>query len=125
MVIRREQMQAFSEARRVQFISEMCQHLRRYFPGEMSVLDDATLRDKVIQGIQRASEYEPYSEQDCCHFLNLSAALGWNFDSETENSWMVTTLTDPEIEEPSRRLALLVEECLYRTNASLSAKDER
>jgi hypothetical protein len=114
LVIRASQLERLAEIRRERVAMAMCQVLRELFPDRLAPLSESELMAHVAHGLRRAASYGLHLECDCARFLNLAAVLGWDFDTRPENAWMRAMLVDPDVSDPSQRLARLVGEVIYQ-----------
>ncbi len=113
--IQPEQVAAFSAAAVRDFEGRMVTHLRRFFPEECQRLGDDGTRALIRHGIHGAAGHGIVSEHDVTLYLNLTVALGRDFDRDPHLPWARAVLVDPELPEPSRRMARLYRETLERT----------
>jgi hypothetical protein len=114
LVIRDAQMAVFEEAVRREFRRRMESHLLACFPERFAGSAGADLAARIEAALQEARPYGIHAELDCCRFLNLCAALGWEFLREPENAWIGETLMDAGITSVSERLGLVVKRVLHR-----------
>lgn len=114
LIIRKEQMEAFSEAQEESFAVEMVYHLRSDFPDETADMTDAELHQYVEDALDVAKKYDLTNRQDLCRFLNLTMFHGMEFENTDDKHWMHEYLTDEEIPDPGKRLDRLYKECIYR-----------
>jgi hypothetical protein len=114
-----EQAAAFEAAAVRDFEARMVGHLRRFFPEECRRLgaqgDEDGVRALIRHGIARAQTYGIVSEHDVTLYLNLTMALGRDFDRDALLPWARAVLVETELPEPSRRMARLYRETLERT----------
>lgn len=102
MRIRPVQLTAIADGLHPEFVDDMQQHLRAHFPAELASLGDEPLRERVLESLERARDYELTRSDDLRRFLNLAAAFGWDFDRE--RPWVGEYLRDRSIPQPSERL---------------------
>ena len=114
LIIRDTQKYLLGQQSLATFIEAMCLHLRTYFPASTALLTQAALSDKVRACSNRAGHYQLNSQRDVCRYLNLAAEYGWEFDRDPNLSWMLPYLNDKSVTDPSKRLELLVKQCLHR-----------
>jgi hypothetical protein len=118
LTIRQSQWSVLQTISAEAFVAAMIRHLRRYFPDELAATNDPDLMARIRAGIALARTFSLESHRDCCRFLNLSVAYGWDFTSRTDTQWMTAILTDPRITNPSARLERLLEMVLYRLDVA-------
>lgn len=119
LVIRNDQLHAFSVASRESFLRDMGHHLRSHFGVALEGLDDADLKARISNELARAQGYGLATKRDLCRFLNLSATYGWGFDQAPESEWMKDCLTDTRVTDPSDRLNRLIDLCIHRERISI------
>lgn len=112
--ISQAQMDALSQQARAQFIANMVNHLRNYFPAMAWLLTPDELRSQINTCIERAAHYQLTTQQQVCRFLNVAASYGWEFDRDPDLLWMQKILTDKTLMQPGERLDHLVQTCLHR-----------
>jgi hypothetical protein len=112
--ISQAQMAALSQQASEQFIADMMNHLRQYFPAMAWLLTAEELREQVINCIARAAHYQLTSQQQVCRYLNVAAYYGWDFDRNPDLVWMRKILHDTSLTHPGERLDHLVQTCLHR-----------
>lgn len=112
--ISQAQLDALSQQAREQFITNMVNHLRTYFPAMAWLLTTDELRSEVTTCIERAAHYQLSTQQQVCRFLNVAATYGWEFDRDPDLFWMQKILTDKTLMQPGERLDHLVQTCLHR-----------
>ena len=112
--ISQAQMDALSQQAREQFITNMVNHLRTYFPAMAWLLTSDELRSQVTTCIERAAYYQLTTQQQVCRFLNVAATYGWEFDRDSDLLWMQKILTDKTLMQPGERLDHLIQTCLHR-----------
>ncbi len=110
-----EQAAAFSAAAVRDFEARMVVHLQRFFPEDCQRLGADGVRELIRHGVAGAAGYGIVSEHDVTLYLNLTVALGRDFDRDPLLPWARAVLVDPELPEPSRRMARLYRETLERT----------
>jgi hypothetical protein len=94
LVIRADQMAAFGASIRRRFEDEMASHLATFFP-ELCPANREGLGALIRRNIDKALAYGIERELDVCKFLDLTMALGENFDQEID--WARHVLHDPSI----------------------------
>jgi len=89
MKIRKEQMQAFSDALEEAFVQRMVRHLRRGFSAQLAAqgLYEADLCPLVRRGISRAKAYGVVCEGALEQYLEYMVLLGLDFDRDKRIPW--------------------------------------
>ncbi|HLJ46228.1 MAG TPA: hypothetical protein VKU01_09490 [Bryobacteraceae bacterium] len=94
MVIRKEQMDAFSEPLKSGFEDRMVAHLNRFFPRQCAVLRPEELRRFIRQGCDGAGRYGIRIERDVCKFIDLMFCLSVDFDRNPRYPWAWQILSE-------------------------------
>ena len=84
LVIRQQQMAAFSQYMRINFIQRMITHLRQSFPEKTVSSDDQQLREIIEQGIIISEKYDITKECDVGRYLDLMFLLSFDFDRQVD-----------------------------------------
>src|SRR5712692_3621172 len=95
--IRKEQLDALSQASLKSFEDRMVIHLNKFFQPQCKVLGDSKLRETIHYGIARAKSYAIISERDVCLYIDLMFAFGRDFDKDTNNCMVHQILSDKTI----------------------------
>lgn len=114
LIIRNAQLAAIEQAARLSFVRAMIAHLREHFPGEFAGYSTGRLSASVETALDEARRLGLTSKLDCCRFLNLCAACGWDFLARPETDWMREALSDAGNGAPSARLRRLTEMVIHR-----------
>jgi len=94
--IRKEQMDAFSQAAARSFEDRMVEHLTEFFPEQCEALGEPETREAIQHGINRAKTYGIISERDVCKYIDLMFTFGRDFDEDAELPWAGRILNDDE-----------------------------
>jgi hypothetical protein len=113
LVIRKEQMAAFSRDLWVRFEWQALAHVRRCFPDHVRTLGEEDTMLRVQDGLRRAQNHGFESEHDLLRFLNVMFVLGVDFDSAEEYSW-TREILESRASSPSCRMDELMEEIYTR-----------
>ncbi len=97
MIIRRNQMNQFSQYMVKSFEDRMVTHLRKFFPEKVEALGEEAVRSKIQSGIERADGYLVTREVDVARLIDLKFALAPDFDELEEMSWAREILEDHSI----------------------------
>jgi hypothetical protein len=98
MIIRRKQMESFTNQMRRQFEQRMGHHLRAKFPRETTSLDERTLEHLTISGIRRAERYGINFEDDIQRYLEYMMVLSHDFDTNPRTAWAGNILRRRDID---------------------------
>ncbi len=118
-----EQNDAFAQAAVRDFEARMARHLRRFFREECRILGEDSLFETIRHGIRRASSYGIVNERDVALYLNLTLALGRDFDSDPLLPWARAILVDPALPEPWLRMGRLYRTTVERTQVPVPGDD--
>jgi hypothetical protein len=122
--IRKEQLDALSEASLKNYENRMVIHLNKFFQPQCKLLGDAKLRETIHYGIARAKSYAIISERDVCKYIDLMLAFGRDFDKDPNYSLAQQILTDKAILDPTQRINKLFETALAHLRQAMGANDE-
>ena len=103
LVIRKEQMKAFADARYRAFAVEACRHCRLRHPEICSLWSEDKLRRIVDNGLLRARSHGFETAADLIRFLDLAVTEGVDFD---ESSWAGPILAEKQYGPKARLDAL-------------------
>jgi hypothetical protein len=87
-VLRAEQEAAFEASSILLFEDRMLAHLKDFNPVLCSLRGDAVVRPLIREGMERASAYGFETAGPIRFFLELLFALGYQFDSDPQYSWL-------------------------------------
>jgi hypothetical protein len=110
LVIRQEQLDAFSRYMEDQFAERAVAHLKSRFPAACAKMGEPGLRQLVRDGSMRAESYAIESERDTVRFLELLFIIGPEFDlpgkASATASWARPMLEDrdPRPDEKLRKV---------------------
>ncbi|WP_164017518.1 hypothetical protein [Pyxidicoccus trucidator] len=119
MRIRREQLDVLALTRREAFIDRLVAQLRKHWSEECEALEDAALRERVGDAIDRAAKYELRAEVDMARYVNVTLALGPAFDEDPRYPW-ARAILEEEAFTPGKkveRLCALTTEALAKQEA--------
>lgn len=97
MKIRKEQMEAFTEARVARFEQYMYDHLRKWMPGPCAELGEKGVRRRIHDGIDRAAHYDVFGQRDLARFIDLMFLFGPRFDRDSRHPWAGEILADEDL----------------------------
>src|SRR5437764_719501 len=80
-------MEVLSEYMRRQFEDRMVKHFRANFTDQTRTVDEQSLRNLTICGIDRAEGYGIAFEDDIQRYLEYMMVLSQDFDTNPETSW--------------------------------------
>lgn len=109
LVVRDPQLEILGASLRAAFEGAMTRHLRRHFGHELRGLDGGALVAAVREASARARAMGFHSSQDLCRFLNLCAALGWDFPRGPAHGAWAAMLEPREGESPTALIRALCE----------------
>jgi hypothetical protein len=103
MIIRKQQVNLFSDASLETFKDRMAEHLRRCFPSECEALGDEGIQNTIRYGIERASSHGIDLERDVCKYIDLMFTFGRDFDSDLNYSWAADILHDETLDNSTMK----------------------
>lgn len=115
LVIRAEQMEAFSQAARAGFVKRMRVQLGEHFPQRCTELGQQKLEQTIEHGIRRAAEHGMRTEYEVGLYLGLVLDFGQDFDTNPTQGWAARVLADPRHESAEERIEALYEAADDRT----------
>jgi len=110
--LRQNQIEALDQLSRESFVERMLVHLNRFFPEHCRALGDASMREAIDHGIERAETYGIVNERDVCLYIDLMFGFGRDFDTDPELPWAAEVLNDEQIAAPKQRINRLHEVAL-------------
>ncbi|HXL09293.1 MAG TPA: hypothetical protein VN966_03660 [Candidatus Bathyarchaeia archaeon] len=108
--IRKEQLDALSQASLKSFEERVVTHLRKFFAPQCIALGDIKVRETIHLGIERAKSYGITTERDVCKYTDLMVAFGSDFDRDPSLAWAQAILSDPELENPAEKIDALYDQ---------------
>jgi hypothetical protein len=118
IVLRREQIEAFSGERERRFEEKALRHLLAFVPQRCAELGEAAVRESIRTAIRKSRAHGVESERDVLHYLNVMYWLGFEFESDPAYPWAREILENRSL-GATTQLQWLVEEAL----AALEAKE--
>lgn len=101
MMIRQQQLTAFSDMSLSRFVERVAAHLHRCFPDECQALGPDGVQNTIQYGIERARAHGIKLERDVCKYIDLMIAFGRDFDRNPYVPWASRILEDDRIKDPS------------------------
>jgi len=105
--IRPEQFHALSNAAQDDFVRQVADHMREFFPQECSRMNHHDLYKTIHHGIRRAASYGISAERHVCQYIDLMFAFGQNFDQDPRHGWAREVLNDRSIATSDEKLQRL------------------
>lgn len=106
--IRAEQLAVFDALANDAFERKAMELLREHWPEESGLLGEQKLRERITAGRQRVGEYGITADRDVLRFLNVTFALGPEFDRDPRYPWAAVYLNEPTF-PPSRKMDRLTD----------------
>lgn len=98
LMIRKEQMDVFSEHLSSKFIAEMVLHLRQTFHEQTKDILETELSVMIQTGIETAERYGVIGVDDVRRHLEYMVILGQHFDKHPLTSWVGEILRQPTLD---------------------------
>ena len=114
LTIRSAQFEALQEAGFSRFAEELLPVLNASAHPSFAALKLSGILPASTQTLDRARSYGLSRRKDVTEFFNLTARYGLAFEDRPEFSWLRAQLTDPCVTDPSRRIALVLDQIARR-----------
>ncbi len=114
LILRKEQMEVFSEASNKRWYKFLTKYVKDNFEDEISDKDDQTLKNMLTATVEKSQKYGLSSDRAIYKFVAVAMIYGVDFDENPDTIWMKDYLTDEEVQNPAERLHRLYEEILDR-----------
>jgi hypothetical protein len=101
--IRKEQVEGLRQLAVQDFVNRMITHVGKFFPQQSAALGEATTRETIGYGINRARSYGIVAERDVCKYIDLTVVFGRDFDRDKKLPWARSVLEDRTLRGPSDR----------------------
>lgn len=112
MIIRSEQMNAFSRAMLRAFEDEMVEHLAGFSPPLFKLVGAEQLRKAVRSGVARAGRYGIDCRGPLRLYLELMLLFGSSFDTDPQYPWATEILKDEDCASQMERAERIYEKTL-------------
>jgi hypothetical protein len=114
LTIRHAQFAALQEAGFRRFADELLPLLETSAHPSIATFKTSGLMPAVTQTLDRARSYGLSGRKDVTRFFNLTAKYGLAFEDRPEYAWVRAQLADPSVTDPSRRVALVLDQIARR-----------
>ncbi len=104
MVIREEQMSAFTADATTDFENRMVIHLKKCFPAECQALQEPGMRKTIRYGIDQSAKYDVKVERDVCKYIDIMMVYGGDFDTRADLPWASRILNDKVLKNSTARM---------------------
>ena len=98
MILRPEQIQAFTHYMTANFEDRLILHLREAYPEEVWEIPPDELSETVRRAMDRAMAHGLVTEGDVAGFVDLTFELGPDFESDENYDWAANILHDPNLD---------------------------
>jgi hypothetical protein len=102
LTIRASQLGALRAVPRRVFEDEMVRHLARYAPRHCQVIGDASVRDGIRLGIERAAHYELTARGPVRFYIESMFMFGSDFDTDPQVPWAGEVLSTPYLDQMAK-----------------------
>ena len=122
MILRNEQIEAFSKSHEDAFVARMVHHLRDDLPQQYEAqgLKEENLESLVRQGMSAAKNYGITSQVGIRQYLDCMVVLGPDFDSDGKHPWAQEILSNDDL-SPSEKADALAWQKLFEVKWEESA----
>jgi hypothetical protein len=107
LTIRKQQFAVFQKAASEEFEARMMAHIQKFFPHRMAELGEASVRDLIRYGIERAASYRISQEPEVCKYIGIMVVFGRDFDRDPQLPWASAILREPNFPSSSVRVTEL------------------
>lgn len=118
MKIRREQIEAFDEARLPEFENTMVRHLADFSPLHSRNLGDDGIRELIRAGWDRARHYGFTKRGPVRFFIETAVLLGIDFATDPQYPWAGEILNDPTARDQVDRADELYSQVMHFVDAA-------
>jgi hypothetical protein len=125
LIIRQEQMDEFIRIAAKSFEDWMLVHLKNFFPDEYQALGDPEVRETIKYGIGKAESYSITTERDVSKYIDLMFALGQDFDTDPDLTWVQEILQDETLPDPEERMNRLCHMAIQKQSVGVTRDGER
>jgi hypothetical protein len=102
LIIRKSQQGVLASYAEAQFRDRILARLQSVFPDQCRIEGIDAIRTAISRGIERAGRYGIVTEYDVARFIDLTAVLGWDFDTSGKPPWAVAVLRRKDVSAASR-----------------------
>jgi hypothetical protein len=104
VIIRTQQMQAFSRLAQERFEVRLLAHIEDCFPVHRREVGPDRLRLVIRQGIEKAAQYGMQGQREIYLFVSLMLYFGSSFDTDPQLGWAAAGLKNPLEPNPFDRM---------------------
>lgn len=114
LIIRQDQMQALSEYALRQTQNRLLSRIKTAFPRECREAGEASVREIVEKGMERAGKYGLENEDEVFRYISLMITLGNDFDQELP--WAMEILNNDSYENKAVKMDILTKAAEEHSN---------
>jgi len=103
LIIRKQQIETFEEARSPEFENYMVAHLKEFSPLHSVSLGEAGIRGLIIAGMERAKRFGFTRRGPVRFYIETMILLGVDFDTDPQYPWPGKILRDASIPDQTQR----------------------
>ncbi len=111
LTLRTDQMKAFADVQRDQFIASTLQTIKEKHPLHCQPMGRDEMRALVVRGIERGERHAISNRKLLRAFIELTVAFGQNFEHSQRSEWANEVLNDPSL--PPAFKVRMIEERLF------------
>ncbi|VAW73628.1 hypothetical protein MNBD_GAMMA10-1203 [hydrothermal vent metagenome] len=104
LIIRNDQLKAFSRIKLNKFEEKMYVHAKKHFSDEFYGLESKNLIEVSSKAIEKGKLYGFHTQKHVFYFLSLMFLLGSDFDSDVQLPWVYNYLTDQSVSSVDQRM---------------------
>jgi hypothetical protein len=88
----------------ISFQHRMVNHISEFFPEHYNELGEEKLYPLIEHCVENCEQYQIVSERDVCLYIDMSLALGLDFEKSEEHAWATDLLTDADTPNATERI---------------------
>ena len=98
LVIRNEQIDAFSGHMEVTFINRVVAHLKEFWPEKCGEMGEEAVRESIHEAMDIARKFGIINEYDVARYIDLIFEFDWPADEKPDTPWAEEILNDAELD---------------------------
>ncbi|OGP79419.1 MAG: hypothetical protein A2V86_01755 [Deltaproteobacteria bacterium RBG_16_49_23] len=102
LIIRNEQMDAFSGRMAESFVNSVDAHLKEFWPEKYEEMGEEAVRESIHEAMDTAREFGIINEYDMARYIDLIYEFDWPADEEPDTPWAEEILRDSELDSTAK-----------------------